>query len=58
MEYASHPITLIASVCGTSFDPQNRAEQESKLRSAGVIVMDTNAQAARLATNLIVSRLD
>ena len=58
MEHATHPITLIASVCGTSSDPQNRGEQENKLRSAGVIVLDTNAQAARLATNLIVSRLD
>lgn len=58
MEHAQHPITIIASVCGTSSDPQNRAEQENKLRSAGVIVMDTNTQAARLATNLVVSRLD
>lgn len=58
MEHAQHPITIIGSVCGTSSDPQNRAEQENKLRSAGVIVMDTNAQAARLATNLVVSRLD
>jgi FdrA protein len=58
MKYAQHPITLIASVCGTAADPQNRAEQESKLRSAGIIVMDTNAQAARLATRLIINRLD
>lgn len=58
MKHAHHPITLIASVCGTASDPQNRAEQERKLRAAGIIVMDTNAQAARLATRLIMNRLD
>jgi FdrA protein len=58
LTHAKHPITIIASVCGTSADSQNRTEQENKLRSAGVIVMDTNAQAARLATNLIAKRMD
>jgi FdrA protein len=57
MTYATHPVTIIASVCGTAADSQNRAEQENKLRSAGVIVMDTNAQAAKLASNLITSRM-
>ncbi len=58
MVHASHPITLIASVCGTAADPQNRLDQENKLRSAGVIVLDTNAQAAGLAAHLLASRVD
>jgi FdrA protein len=58
LSQATHPLTFIASVCGTPSDPQNRIEQESKLRSAGVIVMDTNAQAAKLASYLIARRLD
>lgn len=56
MSQATHPVTFIASVCGTPADPQNRIDQESKLRSAGVIVVDTNAQAAMLASYLISRR--
>ncbi len=56
--HATHPVTFIVSVCGTNNDPQNRLEQENKLRSAGLIVMDTNTQAARLSANLLAGRLD
>lgn len=42
-------LTFVASVCGTENDLQVRSEQEEKLRSAGILVMDSNAQAARLA---------
>jgi FdrA protein len=43
------PLAVVASVCGTDADPQSRAAQVERLRTAGVIVMDSNAQAARLA---------
>ena len=46
-------ITYIASVCGTEGDFQNRTEQEAKLRNAGVIVMDSNARAAKLAAEIL-----
>ena len=42
-------LTFVASVCGTENDLQVRSQQEEKLRSAGILVMDSNAQAARLA---------
>jgi FdrA protein len=43
------PLAVVASVCGTDADPQSRSTQVDTLRGAGVIVMDSNAQAARLA---------
>jgi FdrA protein len=46
---ACRPLAVVASVCGTDGDPQSRAAQMERLRGAGVIVMDSNAQAARLA---------
>ena len=46
-------ITYIASTCGTEKDFQNRSAQEQKLRDAGVIVMDCNAQCARLAAKIM-----
>jgi hypothetical protein len=46
---AHRPLSVVASVCGTDADPQSRAAQVERLRDAGVIVMDSNAQAARLA---------
>ena len=50
---ANENIIMIASVCGTESDPQRRSVQEDKLRQAGVIVMPTNAQAARLAAYVL-----
>lgn len=46
-------LCVIASICGTNNDPQNYMEQEKKLKTAGVIVMPSNAQAARLAMKII-----
>lgn len=43
------PLAVVASVCGTDADPQSRGAQIERLRGAGVIVMESNAQAARLA---------
>ncbi len=48
-------LAVVASVCGTDKDPQNYIEQKRKLEDAGVLVMPSNAQAARMAA-LIVSR--
>ncbi|MEM2908421.1 MAG: hypothetical protein QXP65_04430, partial [Candidatus Hadarchaeales archaeon] len=48
-------LPVVASVCGTPQDPQDLISQEKKLRNAGVIVMPSNAQAARMAA-LIATR--
>jgi succinyl-CoA synthetase alpha subunit len=53
---AGEDLAVVASVCGTDADPQNRAAQVRALESAGVIVMPSNAQAARLAA-LLAARL-
>jgi FdrA protein len=42
-------LSVVASVCGTKKDPQNYDEQVEKLKQCGVVVMPSNAQAARLA---------
>lgn len=42
-------ISIVASVCGTDEDPQNRSEQRNMLEEHGVIVLPNNAQAARFA---------
>jgi hypothetical protein len=53
---AGRHLAVVASVCGTESDPQRRSAQVAALRAAGVIVMPSNAQAARLAA-LIGARL-
>jgi len=47
-------ICIISSVCGTEADPQNLIEQEKKLKEEGVIVMPSNAQAVRLAAEIVL----
>jgi FdrA protein len=46
---AGRRLAVIASVCGTEADPQRRSAQIATLRRAGVVLMPSNAQAARLA---------
>ncbi|WP_034461661.1 acyl-CoA synthetase FdrA [Buttiauxella noackiae] len=46
----AHAPLLIAHVCGTQADPQQRSRQIDALRAAGVIVADCNAQAATWAS--------
>jgi FdrA protein len=46
-------LVVVASVCGTERDIQNAHVQEQKLRDVGVVVMPSNAQAARLAARLV-----
>ena len=50
-------LCIVGSVCGTEQDPQNRTEQEARLRKAGVIVMPSNARAVKLAAE-ITGRLE
>jgi len=52
---AGRGLAIVASVTGTERDPQVRSAQVAALRRAGVVVMDSNAQAARLAA-LIAAR--
>jgi FdrA protein len=49
---AGRGVVVIASVIGTERDPQMRSRQVATLRAAGVLVMDSNAQAARLAARV------
>ncbi len=46
-------VVFVGSVCGTDSDPQNLTQQEHMLREAGVILTDSNAQAARLAAAVV-----
>jgi FdrA protein len=48
-----HGPLILASVTGTDRDPQPRSEQASKLAEAGVIVADSNADAAMMALTAI-----
>lgn len=50
---AGRALPIITSVCGVQNDPQNLEQQEKILRQSGVIVMPSNAQAARLAGRII-----
>jgi FdrA protein len=44
---------VVARVCGTRADPQDRDLQEDRLREAGVLVAPSNAAAARLAARVV-----
>ena len=46
-------LSFVASVCGTAMDPQNYEQQIEKLLEAGVLVMKSNAEAARAAAKII-----
>jgi FdrA protein len=50
-----HRPLILASVIGTDRDPQSRNAQVSKLTEAGVIVADSNADAANMALKAIGS---
>ena len=52
---AGRGLAVVASVTGTEHDPQVRSRQVAALQAAGVVVMDSNAQAARLAA-LVAAR--
>ncbi|NLB34878.1 MAG: hypothetical protein GX817_03550 [Elusimicrobia bacterium] len=44
---------MVASVCGTDADPQNFSRQTEILKELGVILLPTNAQAARFSAQVI-----
>lgn len=46
---AGRELVVVAAVCGTDQDPQDRGRQVAQLEAAGVLVEDTNARAAALA---------
>ena len=46
-------LTIVAYVLGTDEDPQNKTQQIARLRELGVVVCDSNAQAARVAAAII-----
>jgi FdrA protein len=48
-----HRPLIFASVTGTDGDPQPRSQQVSKLAETGVIVADSNADAAMMAATAI-----
>ncbi len=48
-------ISVVASLCGTEGDPQNYKRQKRELEKMGVIIMPSNAQAARFAA-LVATR--
>jgi succinyl-CoA synthetase alpha subunit len=48
-------LVFVASICGTSKDLQKLEDQAAKLEDAGVVLMPSNAQAARLAA-LVATR--
>ncbi|MEW6039967.1 MAG: acyl-CoA synthetase FdrA [Elusimicrobiota bacterium] len=50
-------IIFISHVCGTEKDPQVLSLQEKKLKDAGVVVLATNALAARVAGAIIKGRV-
>lgn len=45
-------LSIVASVCGTDRDVQDREAQVRRLQDAGVVVMESNAQAVRLAGHI------
>ncbi len=49
-------LAVVASICGTDKDPQNRSLQEQALIDNGVIVVPSNVQAAVLASKIISLR--
>ena len=50
---AGRYLAVVAHVCGTAQDPQGLERQEHTLREAGVVVLPTNAQAARVAAAIV-----
>jgi FdrA protein len=53
LEPLAGALPVVARVCGTRGDPQDRDKQEQHLRDAGVVVAPSNASAARLAARAV-----
>lgn len=52
-EQAGRQLVFVASVCGTERDPQQLRYQETALRDAGVLLTESNAEAALLAGAIV-----
>ncbi|MGL9730866.1 acyl-CoA synthetase FdrA [Enterococcus sp. DIV0756] len=46
-------LAVIATIVGTDEDPQNMAEQKATLEAAGAIICNSNAQAVKLAVQML-----
>ncbi len=55
---AGRHLVFVGSVCGTAADPQGLADQEARLRKAGVILADSNALAVRLCAGVLARNAD
>ena len=49
-------LSVVASICGTDKDPQSLDESRKRLEDVGVVVMPSNAQAARFVLKLVSGR--
>ncbi|MEM2991236.1 MAG: FdrA family protein, partial [Halobacteria archaeon] len=47
-------LSIVASICGTIKDPQDFYAQKRKLEDVGVVIMPSNAQAARMAALIAI----
>lgn len=56
LEKKGKPIAFVASITGTESDPQKLSRSQEILKKAGVMVCESNAQAARLAAALVERR--
>jgi FdrA protein len=56
--FARRELLVVASVTGTEQDPQRLSAQTTVLQSAGAIVCDSNAAAARLTGLLVADRTE
>jgi succinyl-CoA synthetase alpha subunit len=54
---AGRTVAFIGYVCGTDADPQNRAQVVAGLKSAGVMVASSNAEAAAWSASIISQRV-
>lgn len=55
---AGRSLSVVGFVCGTEADPQSLADQEARLRDAGMMLTRSNAQAVRLAARIAGQALD
>jgi FdrA protein len=55
VEKAGRAFVCVGHICGTDGDPQGLAAQAQVLQTAGMILTDSNAQAARLARAIIAA---
>ena len=53
---AGRQVALVAHVCGTDLDPQNREGVVAALKSAGVLVASSNAEAAAWSAAIVAAR--